>query len=42
MKSSFGATMAFLGYLCLATLLTIAYAHRVYIQEIESEEKGGD
>ncbi len=34
MKNSFGATMISLGYLCLATILTVSYAHNVYKIEI--------
>lgn len=37
MKSSFGATMAALGYICLATIATTIYAHKVYVQELQSE-----
>lgn len=41
MKSSIGATMAALGYICLASILTVAYAHKVYIGERELEQNGG-
>lgn len=41
MKSSIGATMAALGYICLASILTVAYAHKVYIEERELEKNGG-
>lgn len=41
MKSSIGATMAALGYICLASIITAAYAHRVYVEEKESEKTGG-
>lgn len=34
MKNSFGATMISLGYLCLATILTVCYARKVYKIEI--------
>ena len=34
MKSSFGATMVSLGYLCIASILTLVYAHKVYKTEI--------
>ena len=34
MKNSFGATMISLGYLCLATILTVSYARKVYKIEI--------
>ena len=33
MKNSFAATMVSLGYLLLATAVTVIYAHKVYIQE---------
>ncbi|MBP3197188.1 MAG: DUF1648 domain-containing protein [Butyrivibrio sp.] len=34
MKNSFGATMLSLGYLCLTTIMTVIYAHKVYKTEI--------
>ena len=37
MKSSFGATIISLGYLCLATIITVIYAHKVYKTEIAEE-----
>jgi len=40
MKNSFGATMGALGLVIMATIVTIIYAHKVYIQEIEAK-KGG-
>lgn len=41
MKSSIGATMATLGYICLASIITVAYAHKVYVEERELEKNGG-
>lgn len=41
MKSSIGATMAALGYICLASIITVAYAHKVYVEERELEKNGG-
>ncbi len=38
MSNSFGATMISLGYLCLATILTVIYAHKVYKTEIAEQE----
>ena len=40
-KSAAGAVMAALGYLTLATILTVFHAHKVYEQEIEAEKKAG-
>ena len=37
MKSAGGTTMAMLGYLILATIATLVYAYRVYVQEKNSE-----
>ncbi len=37
--NSFTATMLFLGSLLLATILTVIYAHKVYIEEIKAEKK---
>jgi uncharacterized membrane protein len=39
MSNSFMAAMIMLGYLCAATIITVVYAHKVYIQELESEGK---
>ena len=41
MKSSIGATMAALGYICLASIITVAYTHKVYVRERELEKNGG-
>ncbi|MCR5216597.1 MAG: SdpI family protein [Lachnospiraceae bacterium] len=42
LKSSFGAAMTALGTVILASVLTLVYAHKVYVQEIESEKGGND
>jgi uncharacterized membrane protein len=42
MKNSFGAAMAAVGSVILASVVTLVYAHKVYIQEIESEKGGKD
>lgn len=34
MKNSFGATMIMLGYIILASIITVIYAHKVYKKEI--------
>lgn len=39
-KNSFCAAMAAVGAVILASAVTLIYAHKVYVQEIESE-KGG-
>jgi hypothetical protein len=39
MSNSFAAEMIMLGYLCVATIITVVYARKVYIQELESEGK---
>jgi uncharacterized membrane protein len=39
MRNSFGATMVMLVYLCVTAIITVVYAHKVYIQELESEGK---
>ena len=40
MKSSFGAAMVMLGYIIIASIITVIYAHKVYVQELELENKG--
>ena len=40
LKNSFGAAMASVGAVILASAVTLIYAHKVYVQEIESK-KGG-
>ncbi len=40
LKNSFGAAMAAVGAVVLASLVTLVYAHKVYLQEIESEKRG--
>lgn len=40
LKNSFGAAMAAVGAVILASVVTLIYAHKVYVQEIETE-KGG-
>ena len=40
MKSSIGATMVMLGYIIIASIVTVIYAHQVYVKEKENEEKG--
>lgn len=42
LKNSFGAAMAAVGTLILASVVTLVYAHKVYVQEIESEKRGKD
>ena len=42
LKNSFGAAMAAVGTVILATVVTLVYAHKVYVQEIESEKGGKD
>lgn len=37
MKNSFGAAMVAVGTVILASAATLVYAHKVYVQEIESE-----
>lgn len=41
LKNSFGAAMAAVGTVILASVVTLVYAHKVYVQEIESK-KGKD
>ena len=41
-KNSFGAAMAAVGAVILASVVTLIYAHKVYVQEIESEKGGKD
>lgn len=40
MKNSFIATMVMLGYILIASVMTVIYSHRVYVRERESENKG--
>ena len=40
LKNSFGAAMAAVGAVILASAVTIIYAHKVYVQEIESKKEG--
>lgn len=40
MQSSFRAMMVMLGYIIIASVITVIYAHKVYVQELKSEEKG--
>jgi len=42
LKNSFGAAMAAVGAVILASVITLVYAHKVYVQEIESEKGGKD
>ena len=42
LKNSFGAAMATVGAVILAALVTLVYAHKVYVQEIDSEKRGKD
>ena len=42
MKNSFGAAMSAVGSVILASVVTLIYAHKVYVQEIESEKGGKD
>lgn len=42
LKNSFGAAMAAVGTVILAAVVTLVYAHKVYVQEIESEKGGKD
>ena len=42
LKNSFGAAMAAVGAVILASVVTLIYAHKVYVQEIESEKGGKD
>ena len=42
LKNSFGAAMAAVGAVILASAVTLIYAHKVYVQEIESEKGGKD
>ncbi len=42
MKNSFGASMSAVGTVILASVVTLIYAHKVYVQEIESEKGGKD
>ena len=39
-NSFLGAVIAAAGAVTLATVLTLVYAHKVYVQEIESEKRG--
>ena len=38
LKSSFGSTIAALGLVILASIVTVIYAHKVYVQETEAEK----
>mgnify|MGYP006916092314 CR=1 FL=1 len=38
MESSFGAAMTALGYIIFASIFTVIYAHKVYVQEKENEK----
>lgn len=40
MKNSFIATMVMLGYILIASIMTVIYSHKVYVREVESENKG--
>lgn len=40
MKNSFIATMVMLGYILIASIMTVIYSHKVYVRERESENKG--
>ncbi len=40
LKNSFGVAMAAVGTVILASAVTLIYAHKVYVQEIESEKEG--
>lgn len=42
LKNSFGAAMAAVGAVILASAVTLIYAHKVYVQEIEFEKGGKD
>lgn len=42
LKNSFGAAMAAVGAVILAAVVTLVYAHKVYVQEIESKKGGKD
>lgn len=42
MQSSFRAMMVMLGYIIIASLITVIYAHKVYVQELKSEEKDNE
>ena len=42
LKKSFGAAMAAVGAVILASVVTLIYAHKVYVQEIESKKGGKD
>jgi uncharacterized membrane protein len=42
LKNSFGAAMAAASAVLLASVITLVYAHKVYVQEIGSEQGGKD
>ena len=42
MKNSFRAAMSAVGAVILAAVVTLVYAHKVYVQEIESGNGGKD
>ena len=42
LKNSFGAAMAAASAVLLASVITLVYAHKVYVQEIGSEKGGKD
>ena len=42
LRNSFCAAMAAVGAVILASVVTLIYAHKVYVQEIESEKGGKD
>jgi uncharacterized membrane protein len=39
MKNSFGAAMISLGYIIIASIITVGYAHKVYKDELATESK---
>ncbi len=39
MKNSFAATMVSLGFVLLALMAAVVYAHKVYVQEVEDEKR---
>lgn len=42
LKNSFEAAMAAVGTVILASAVTLVYAHKVYVQEVECEKRGED
>ena len=40
MKSSLGSAMLLVGYVCVASIVTFAYAYKVYKAEVKGKELG--